>query len=210
MYIWYFSLIKKNQMINTLPNNLVSFGLNLAAVSVVKHTSTLTLSLAGVLKDMLIIVISMWRYSTPLTSLQAIGYGVSLIGLAYYKTNREPLWQKVFEMSDPRKFNGISKVLIGVIFILMAFFIFNYSCPDSSCGSFAYFSSSNEIAQEGSDDYLSVERIVFTSRAKAAMIVEDRPLNHLNAVILQILATLGNEWKCKLLFYYYIYIYDYI
>ncbi|KAJ1560962.1 hypothetical protein HK405_005381 [Cladochytrium tenue] len=48
-------------------------------------TSSLVLCLSGVLKDILLVMVSMMIWSTQLTPLQVVGYGVALFGLVWYK-----------------------------------------------------------------------------------------------------------------------------
>ena len=43
------------------------------------------LTLSGVLKDIILVVLSVIIWSTPVTSLQALGYTIALGGLIYYK-----------------------------------------------------------------------------------------------------------------------------
>ena len=51
----------------------------------IKHTSSLVLTLAGVVKDILIITISMLIFSTQVSAIQAGGYTFAILGLVLYK-----------------------------------------------------------------------------------------------------------------------------
>ena len=66
-------------------NGLVAFTLNIAAVMLIKHTSALTLTLAGVVKDILLVVLSMVVFKSPVSLLQYLGYAVSLLALNLHK-----------------------------------------------------------------------------------------------------------------------------
>ena len=46
------------------------------------------LTLSGVLKDILLVALSVIIWSTPLTALQMFGYTIALGGLIYYKVDR--------------------------------------------------------------------------------------------------------------------------
>src|SRR5438046_10708136 len=60
------------------------------------RTSSLVLTLCGVLKDILLVIISMVYFKTPVTALQAFGYSIALGGLLYYKLGSE----KIKELSN--------------------------------------------------------------------------------------------------------------
>jgi len=54
-------------------------------------TSSLVLTLSGVLKDILLVLASMFLFRDPVTLLQAFGYSIALGGLVYYKLGGEKL-----------------------------------------------------------------------------------------------------------------------
>jgi len=54
-------------------------------------TSSLVLTLSGVLKDILLVLASMFLFRDPVTLLQAFGYSIALGGLIYYKLGGEKL-----------------------------------------------------------------------------------------------------------------------
>lgn len=66
-------------------NGLVAFTLNIASVMLIKHTSALTLTLAGVVKDILLVLLSMLVFKSPVSLLQYLGYAVSLLALNLHK-----------------------------------------------------------------------------------------------------------------------------
>ena len=83
-----------------LLNGLVAFCLNLAVVFLIKNASSLVLTLAGVVKDILIISISMFLFSAPVSFIQAFGYTFAIAGLVLYKrykSNREYYEQFTFQ-----------------------------------------------------------------------------------------------------------------
>ena len=66
-------------------NGAVAFTLNIAVVLLISNTSALVLTLAGIVKDVLLVVLSMAVFGSPVTLLQYIGYGVALLGLNIHK-----------------------------------------------------------------------------------------------------------------------------
>lgn len=74
-----------------LANAMVAFLLNVSVVFLIGKTSSLVLTLCGVLKDILLVGLSMLIWGTPVTALQFFGYGVALSGMMYYKLGAEQL-----------------------------------------------------------------------------------------------------------------------
>lgn len=68
-----------------LANAMVAFLLNVSVVFLIGKTSSLVMTLCGVLKDILLVAASMFIWSTPVTGLQFFGYSLALVGLVYYK-----------------------------------------------------------------------------------------------------------------------------
>ncbi|KAJ5861334.1 uncharacterized protein N7529_008644 [Penicillium soppii] len=66
-------------------NALVAFLLNVSVVFLIGKTSSLVMTLCGVLKDILLVAASMLIWQTPVTALQFFGYSVALMGLVWYK-----------------------------------------------------------------------------------------------------------------------------
>ena len=63
----------------------VAFSLNVAVVVLISNTSALTLTLAGIVKDILLVFLSIAIFNSPVTPLQYFGYGIALIGLNVHK-----------------------------------------------------------------------------------------------------------------------------
>ncbi|KAL1642269.1 hypothetical protein SLS58_005609 [Diplodia intermedia] len=76
-------------------NASVAFLLNFAVVLFIKRTSAVTLTLCGVLKDILLVVASVLIFWDPVTMTQVFGYGIALAGLMYYKLGPEKFWEVV-------------------------------------------------------------------------------------------------------------------
>lgn len=66
-------------------NGLVAFTLNVAVVLLISHTSALVLTLSGIVKDILLVVLSIAIFGSPVTPLQYGGYAVALLGLNLHK-----------------------------------------------------------------------------------------------------------------------------
>lgn len=69
-----------------LSNAGIAFALNVAAVFLISVGSGLILTLAGVLKDILLISASVIAFGTQITAIQVFGYAISLAGLVTFKT----------------------------------------------------------------------------------------------------------------------------
>ncbi|KAL1595145.1 hypothetical protein SLS60_009833 [Paraconiothyrium brasiliense] len=66
-------------------NASVAFMLNVSVVFLVGKTSSLVLTLSGVLKDILLVFASIMLFGDPVSLLQAFGYSIALGGLIFYK-----------------------------------------------------------------------------------------------------------------------------
>ncbi|OCL01483.1 TPT-domain-containing protein [Glonium stellatum] len=78
-----------------LANATIAFLLNVSVVFLIGKTSSLVLTLSGVLKDILLVFASMFLFGDPVTLLQAFGYSIALGGLIYYKLGAEKLKEYV-------------------------------------------------------------------------------------------------------------------
>ncbi|KAK2812769.1 hypothetical protein FQN50_001098 [Emmonsiellopsis sp. PD_5] len=78
-------------IITLLLNALVAFGLNVSVVFLIGKTSSLVLTLCGVLKDILLVCISAAYWHDPVTALQMFGYSIALGGLVHYKLGAEKI-----------------------------------------------------------------------------------------------------------------------
>lgn len=77
-------------------NGIVAFTLNVAVVLLIAHTSALVLTLAGIVKDILLVMLSVYVFNSPVTLIQYIGYSIALLGLNVhkeYKKNPERMGQ---------------------------------------------------------------------------------------------------------------------
>ncbi|KAH8726444.1 triose-phosphate transporter family-domain-containing protein [Phaeosphaeriaceae sp. PMI808] len=110
-------------------NALVAFLLNVSVVFLIGKTSSLVLTLSGVLKDILLVFASMFLFKDPVTLLQAFGYTIALGGLVFYKLGGEKIreylgqgsmkWQE-FGHTRPvlRKLMVFAAVIISMFMIL--------------------------------------------------------------------------------------------
>ena len=67
-----------------LTNSLCAFALNLAVFLLVGKTSALTMNVAGVFKDWLLIAFSWTVIKDTVTPVNLVGYGIAFLGVAYY------------------------------------------------------------------------------------------------------------------------------
>ncbi|KAF4511135.1 hypothetical protein G6O67_002958 [Ophiocordyceps sinensis] len=72
-------------------NALIAFMLNVASVSLIGKTSGLVMTLTGILKNILLIIVSVVIWRTEITFIQVIGYGIALVGLTYYSVGHDQL-----------------------------------------------------------------------------------------------------------------------
>lgn len=69
-------------------NSLCAFALNLAVFLLVGKTSALTMNVAGVVKDWLLIAFSWSVIKDTVTAINLIGYGLAFLGVAYYNHSK--------------------------------------------------------------------------------------------------------------------------
>lgn len=68
-----------------IANGIVAFSLNVASVLLISHTSALVLTLAGVVKDIMLVCLSLVVFRSPVSLLQYLGYAVALLALNLHK-----------------------------------------------------------------------------------------------------------------------------
>jgi drug/metabolite transporter (DMT)-like permease len=78
-------MMQMDFMLTMLLNGLVSFTLNVAVVFLISNTSALVLTLSGIVKDIMLVFLSVTVFGSPVTPLQYAGYGVALFGLNLHK-----------------------------------------------------------------------------------------------------------------------------
>lgn len=66
-------------------NGFVAFALNVAVVLLIGNASALVLTLAGIVKDVLLVVSSVLLLGSTVTPMQYFGYSIALIGLNVHK-----------------------------------------------------------------------------------------------------------------------------
>jgi len=108
-----------------LANATVAFMLNIAVVFLIGRTSSLVLTLSGVLKDILLVIASMVVFLDPVSGLQAFGYSIALGGLVYYKLGGEKIKGYVSESQRSWTDYGVRHplmrrlIVIGLAFLGM-------------------------------------------------------------------------------------------
>lgn len=80
-------------------NSLCAFALNLAVFLLVGKTSALTMNVAGVVKDWLLIAFSWSVIKDTVTPINLVGYGLAFLGVGYY--NHAKL--KAMKVKDAQK-----------------------------------------------------------------------------------------------------------
>jgi hypothetical protein len=92
-------------------NALTAFALNIAVYLLIGKTSALTMNVAGVVKDWLLIAISSIVFDAPVTKLQLFGYAISFLGVMYYnyskyKDRERAIAEPKFDAKDLPLMNG--------------------------------------------------------------------------------------------------------
>ncbi|KAL8669068.1 MAG: hypothetical protein Q9168_006328 [Polycauliona sp. 1 TL-2023] len=81
-------------LMTLLANAVIAFALNVSVVFLIGRTSSLVLTLCGVLKDILLVVVSIVIWGKPVTGLQYFGYSIALAGLVYFKLGADTIKAK--------------------------------------------------------------------------------------------------------------------
>lgn len=79
-----------------LLNAIVAFMLNVSSVFLIGKTSGLVMTLTGILKNILLVIISVLIWHTAISWLQFLGYFIALAGLVYYSVG----WDQIIAMSQ--------------------------------------------------------------------------------------------------------------
>ncbi|GFP81713.1 probable sugar phosphate/phosphate translocator at2g25520, partial [Phtheirospermum japonicum] len=74
-------------------NSLCAFALNLVVFLLVGKTSALTMNVAGVVKDWLLIAFSWSVIKDTMTPLNLFGYGLVFLGVSYYNHSKLQVWK---------------------------------------------------------------------------------------------------------------------
>lgn len=67
-----------------LSNALAAFGLNMAVFLLIGKTSALTMNIAGVVKDWMLIGLSVSMFKSVVTSTNLFGYAIAFLGVCWY------------------------------------------------------------------------------------------------------------------------------
>jgi hypothetical protein len=115
-------------------NGLCAFMLNVSVVLLIGKTSSLVMTLCGVLKDILLVAASMMIWGTPISGLQAFGYTIALGGMVYYKLGYEALkgyaaegGRQWAELGQTRP--ALRKVIALVVGLFVIFVLFGGLAP---------------------------------------------------------------------------------
>ncbi|KAL1978380.1 hypothetical protein VTN31DRAFT_1239 [Thermomyces dupontii] len=117
-----------------IANAMVAFCLNVSVVLLIGKTSSLVMTLCGVLKDILLVIASMVIWHTPVTLLQFFGYSIALIGMIYYKLGADKIKEYANQANRTWAEYGATRpgqrraVVVGAI-ILAIFLLFGTMAP---------------------------------------------------------------------------------
>lgn len=115
---------------NFFVNGLVAFLLNVSVVFLINKTSSLVLTLCGVLKDIMLVVASMLIWGTQVSALQLFGYSIALCGMIYYKLGYDAINVYVGEAQRQWSEFGVRQPIVrkvsiagGFAFVFILFFL---------------------------------------------------------------------------------------
>ncbi|KAK2589422.1 hypothetical protein QQS21_012900 [Conoideocrella luteorostrata] len=72
-------------------NASIAFMLNVTSVFLIGRTSGLVMTLTGIFKNILLILVSILIWNTKITFMQTVGYAIALAGLTYYSLGYEQI-----------------------------------------------------------------------------------------------------------------------
>ncbi|ANM59217.1 nodulin MtN21 /EamA-like transporter family protein [Arabidopsis thaliana] len=85
-------------------NSLCTFALNLSVFLVISRTSALTIRIAGVVKDWLVVLVSALLFAeTKLTIINLFGYAVAIVGVATYNNHKPKNGESITLVSQSPK-----------------------------------------------------------------------------------------------------------
>lgn len=103
-----------------LSNAAAAFGLNMAVFLLIGKTSALTMNIAGVVKDWLLIALSFLMYRAPVTPLNLAGYSIAFGAVCWYNYSKlqsmkaqQSTSQRVISISANAKDDEESQALIN-------------------------------------------------------------------------------------------------
>ncbi|KAL8738174.1 MAG: hypothetical protein Q9181_000987 [Wetmoreana brouardii] len=111
-----------------LANACIAFALNVSVVFLIGRTSSLIMTLCGVLKDILLVLVSVIFRKEPFTGTQVVGYSIALAGLIYFKLGADTIKAKFSDAGRAWADYGVRhpalrKVIVFVGMLLLAFVV---------------------------------------------------------------------------------------
>lgn len=132
-----------------LINGLIAFGLNLCLVALIGKTSSLVLTLCGVLKDVILVAASMVIFGTPVSPLQFLGYSIALGGMVYYKLGADSIKAFVAEMGRQWQDFGAKRPVLRKILLFIGVVMFLLMMMGWLAPTVGYDTAT--VAQQGKD-----------------------------------------------------------
>ncbi|KAK5116928.1 hypothetical protein LTR62_006649 [Meristemomyces frigidus] len=131
--------IERVGYVTLLANAMIAFLLNVSVVFLIGKTSSLVMTLSGVLKDILLVACSMLIFRDPVSPLQGFGYSIALCGLVYYKLGGEKMkeyvgqgqrsWAEYGQRHPALRRVLIFGLVITTVFILLGGISFSGALP---------------------------------------------------------------------------------
>ncbi|KAL8654658.1 MAG: hypothetical protein Q9210_001380 [Variospora velana] len=123
-------------LLTLLANACIAFALNVSVVFLIGRTSSLVLTLCGVLKDILLVFASIAIWGKPVTALQFFGYSIALAGLVYFKLGADTIKAKFSDAGRAWADYGVRhpalrKVIVFFGMLVVAMFVLAGLAPAS-------------------------------------------------------------------------------
>ncbi|KAL2886259.1 putative sugar phosphate/phosphate translocator [Ceratocystis lukuohia] len=135
----------------------VASTLNIASVFLIGKTSSLVLVLAGILKAILLVVLSVIIWGTPIAPLQILGYGIALGGLTVYSLGWDQMktltiagvaYTRAFVSEEGRMSPLMRRSVIVFVSVIVMFFLMSHMFPAGAIPEPGQVSEAAEQARE--------------------------------------------------------------
>lgn len=118
------ALTNTTTLLTVLTNMCVAFTLNISVVMLVGFTSSLTLTLAGICKDVALVTGGVLIFGSPLTLQQVVGYYIGLYGFNCFNLYRAMKGQIEIErlLKEAMTNKSMAVITVGMVFLgILAF-----------------------------------------------------------------------------------------
>eukprot|EP00887_Chlorella_sp_A99_P002687 scaffold6.g2687.t1 len=93
-----------------LASAAIAFALNVVVFLLIGWTSALTARVAGVVKDWMLILLSIWLFRAPVTALNLGGYVLALMGVGWYNYSKLVQWKQDTQEQQRRQQDEVEAI----------------------------------------------------------------------------------------------------